>query len=68
MLCPYCGEEMEKGYIQTRDMLGWSPKVRALSVFSGFFNDIKFGSAVETYNCKKCMKLILEYTKENLKE
>ena len=26
MLCPYCGEEMMRGYIQCRDEIWWSEK------------------------------------------
>lgn len=34
MLCPYCGKEMEAGFIQCRDGVTWTPKKQFLPSLS----------------------------------
>ena len=69
--CPYCGNEMVKGYIQCRDGVYWSEKFRAIAAIPPFDKSatvLKSGSsglfkgdAVEAYNCKKKKKIIISY-------
>lgn len=69
--CPYCGKEMIKGYIQCRDGVYWSEKVRAIAAIPPFDKSatvLKSGSwglckgdAVEAYNCLKCKKIVITY-------
>ena len=66
MKCPYCGEEMQKGYIQCRDGVYWSSKKRPVAAIPplnkeavhlhGYEDDIP-----EAWNCPACRKVILEY-------
>ena len=34
MKCPYCSNEMEKGYLQSRDGMGWNEKERLIPALS----------------------------------
>lgn len=61
MVCPYCNNEMEKGYIQSRDGLGWSPKKRMIAALSGTLSEQELGRAAVAYRCKACEKLIIDY-------
>lgn len=69
--CPYCGGEMVKGYIQCRDGVYWSEKIRpvaairpldksALALKNGGWN-LSRGDAAEAYNCPECRKIIVSY-------
>ena len=69
--CPYCNEEMERGYIQCRDSVLWCTKKRlvaALPPVGGTSIDLALeeggifsGFAAEAYNCIKCKKIIIDY-------
>ena len=61
MQCPYCGNEMEKGYLQSRDGIGWGKKEVLIKAFSELLAEKPLGKTVETYNCRQCKKLIIEY-------
>ena len=50
MKCPFCGEEMTPGVIQSRDS--------GSSVFGG--------AAAEAFNCPRCKKIILDYSVRHL--
>lgn len=69
MKCPYCGEEMELGYIQCRDGVYWRKKKGliaavpplgsasiALATDGGPFS----GAAAEAYRCAGCEKIIID--------
>ena len=67
MQCPYCNEVMKKGYIQSpRQPIFWGEEKRKISIrpsgadislSEGFINV----PAVESYCCRKCRKIIVEY-------
>ena len=72
MVCPYCGKEMETGFIQCRDGVTWTPKKQfrpslsflgkgAVSLENGAADN---SSAVYAYNCPECKKVVIEYTGE----
>ena len=69
MRCPYCGKEMELGYIQCRDGVRWSKNkffVAALSGICKSATSLKNGasdnsSAVYAYKCSSCKKVIIDY-------
>lgn len=54
MICPYCKNEMEKGYIQSRDGLGWNKKKQLVSAFSGWSAEQRLLPEQEAYRCKEC--------------
>ena len=64
MKCPYCNEEMEKGYIDQTDIrfpLEWYPANRGEGFFVSNKRNIKLSSALKsgsviTYYCGKCRK------------
>ena len=70
MKCPYCGEDMEKGLIQSQNELAWLPgnnrklfvraKLHEGAVVLSKLSVLK-GSAVTAYICKKCEKVIIDY-------
>lgn len=68
--CPYCNNDMEKGYIQCRDKLYWSKKIRKVAAIPPIDQSIPLaiqdisifkGTAIEAYNCSKCKKIIIPY-------
>lgn len=72
MKCPYCNEEMEVGYIQSRDNLSWNKKKKLVASLSFLGKDsiilsqdgsMFSGSDVIAYNCTKCEKMIIDYHK-----
>lgn len=66
MKCPYCNEEMRKGYIQSARPIFWGEKKHKISfvpnsdeeftISGGFLT----GGTTESYYCIKCKKLILQ--------
>ena len=70
MICPNCNQEMEKGYIQCRDGIYWTPKKQLVAALSSLgIGAIKIGqdrglssnSIAEAYHCKNCKKVIIDY-------
>lgn len=69
MNCPYCGKEMELGFIQCRDGLTWTPKKQIIAALSSLGRDaIKLingasenSNTVHAYKCSECCKVIIEY-------
>lgn len=68
--CPYCDNEMELGYIQSRDGVVWSKKKRTFaalpelsksSVLLASSDGAFSGEALECYNCPACKKIIIDY-------
>lgn len=71
--CPYCNDEMELGYIQSRDGVFWTDKIRNVAAFpplgSSFLNLGSWdhgllgfkGSIAEAYNCRKCKTILIDY-------
>ena len=64
MTCPYCGKEMEQGYIKSPQQLFWS-KEKELGIESGsiklsqrFWNGFFNGFSVESCYCPDCKKII----------
>ena len=70
MKCPYCGNDMEKGYIQSRDGIIWRKKKSAVSALAGFAHDAVDlgtsdgnpfgGSFVVVYRCADCGKFLID--------
>ena len=67
MVCPYCGEEMQKGFLQSTGggAAYWTEKLKA---FSTLFNpdiigehDWIHGFSIPASRCTKCRKIILDY-------
>lgn len=66
MKCPYCNEEMRKGYIQSAREIFWGQEKHIIfftphsddefAISNGFLN----GSTTESYYCIKCKKLIVQ--------
>lgn len=68
MQCPYCNEEMKKGYIQSpRHKIFWGEEKCSGILTTPADNDITLSRgilsepAVESYCCKKCKKIIIEF-------
>ena len=75
MNCPYCGKDMEKGYIKSSRRLFWSRggeletvDENDLKLSKGFLKSLKgffVGFSVESEYCKDCKKIIMEVREEN---
>ncbi len=67
MQCPYCGEEMKRGYIHgDRYSLKWVPEEndkgqllqwfsKGIKLTNGFLNN-----SVESFYCENCKKIIID--------
>ena len=70
MKCPYCQKNMEKGFIQCRDGIHWTPKKQLVAALSEFGKDsvslengVGNNRAVYAYHCADCKKVIIDYEK-----
>ena len=72
MKCPYCGKEMQLGFIQCRDGVYWCEKKRpvaAVSLGGGKTINLGGNSAAdpfsgdisEAWRCEECRSVIIEY-------
>ena len=68
--CPYCGDEMQAGFVRCRDGVRWSPKkppVAALaalvpdSVVLGGHGSYAPESTAVAYNCSSCKMVVIPY-------
>lgn len=68
--CPYCGLEMEKGYIQARDGISWNKKIVPIAALASLHPSAVIltsggfpfsGSSVEAYHCLNCKKIVIDY-------
>jgi hypothetical protein len=70
MECPYCKKDMSYGVIQSSHEINWKPKKAKLFIASTLHKDAialsdhSFfeGSYVVAYCCKKCKKIIIDYS------
>ena len=66
MLCPYCGEEMDKGFVQSARPIFWSVEKKKMfylpSETKGDISIAKGGNGCvkESYLCRKCKKIIID--------
>ena len=65
MTCPYCGKEMERGYIKSPQQIFWSkdselgPQDESSIKLSGkFWHGFFNGFSVESCYCPDCKKII----------
>ena len=74
MVCPYCNKEMQKGFIQCRDGLHWTPKKQIIHSLSGLGKDaVLFGREADfvpnrvavAYNCESCKKIMIDYSERS---
>lgn len=69
MDCPFCGKEMESGWVYSRGPLLWSPKQGKASLFRGREDISLMKEGPEgfspghpaAYICKDCRKVVVEY-------
>ncbi|WP_367272283.1 PF20097 family protein [uncultured Dysosmobacter sp.] len=70
MQCPYCGQEMEKGLIQSPQEISWiKSEKRTLFGRAEFYDgavvlsklSVMKGSAVVSHLCRDCQKVIIDF-------
>lgn len=74
--CPYCGKEMDLGYIQSRDGITWTPKKVLHGVVASLYKgatSLENGAAdnsnvVYAYKCSECKKVIVDYGKPYIRK
>lgn len=71
MKCPYCNEEMEQGVIQSQQEINWQEKTHMINRSDLYDGAVRLskrsfvkGSAVEAWLCRKCEKVIIDYSDE----
>ena len=76
MQCQYCNLEMEKGFVQCRDGVYWTPKKQWVSALSsmakgavaiGVDDKLMPKSRAEAYHCEKCKTVIIPYGEDREK-
>ena len=69
MKCPYCGNEMRPGCIQSRDCLYWTEKTRVLPALPPMDQNALHltggvkafnGVTVEAHWCEACKKIVID--------
>lgn len=61
MNCPVCGKEMEQGWLQGANFLGWNKKKLPALVIGMMAADMELGLSVPAYRCAACKKLVVDY-------
>ena len=66
MQCPFCKEEMEKGFLQGGSMMVWVKKKHYISMLPKDgevlrSRDYWTGVALPSWICKQCRRVITEY-------
>ena len=74
MKCPYCGNEMETGLIQSPQEISWIKGEKKhlfgraeLHDGSVVLSELSFlkGSAVTAFLCRECQKVLIDYSDEH---
>ena len=65
MNCPYCGKEMESGYLSSRSPVFWSEDVSGLPIPTQQ-TDVLLGKALgllrpRAYLCRVCRTVVVDY-------
>ena len=73
MRCPFCGDPMEKGFIQSGNLMVWVKKKHRISLLpreGEVILDRNYwsGSTIPAHICKHCKKVIAEYEEERTSE
>lgn len=67
MQCPYCHADMQRGYIQCRDGLSWTPKRQLVAALSSLgrgalrLENTMDGRGAVAYHCEACKLVLLAY-------
>lgn len=73
MLCPYCNKEMERGYVQCRDGLHWTPKKQKVAALSGLGKGAVLigdeeafipNTVAVAYHCETCKYIAIPYGRD----
>ncbi len=69
MLCPYCQEEMENGFLQAGNILVWVKKKHYFSLLPRedevlLDKNYLTGVFLPSWLCRRCKKVITEYEEE----
>lgn len=65
MQCPFCGEEMERGYLKSSQRIHWGKEQKLgfipddIHLTKNFWQGFFEGNFVEAYYCKQCKKMII---------
>lgn len=75
MKCPYCGDEMKQGLIQSPHEINWIPGEKRKFFGRAMFHEgsivlselsMMKGSACVAYNCLQCQKIVIDYGESNV--
>lgn len=65
MLCPYCNNEMKKGFLHSKSTPIWSEREKKLTIFASS-NEVSLGGFLDgdtltAYLCESCRTVIVKY-------
>ena len=71
--CPLCGDEIEKGYIQTGERMAWVKQKHKVSLLPKegevlLGNNVFTALIFDAFICRKCKKIILDYSNADYQE
>ena len=68
MKCPICNQEMERGFVQSGTRIIWTKRIHKISLLPKdgdvlLLHSVLKPSAIPASICKKCEKIIMDYSK-----
>ena len=66
MNCPFCGQEMEQGFVQSGTRILWTKKIHKISLLPKdgdvlLLKSVLRPSAIPACICKVCKKIVMDY-------
>ncbi len=70
MKCPFCEKDMEKGFLQSGNLMVWVKKKHMVSLLPKegevvLDRNYLTGAAVPAWICRPCRKIVAEYEEKN---
>ena len=71
--CPICNQEMEKGFLQGQERIGWVKKKHLFSILPKegevlLENNFMKQFLLTAYICKDCKKIVVDYSDKEWEE
>lgn len=67
MICPWCNQEMEKGFLQSSRAVIFGPEIRESALWPPKKGEVKLTKgfwsmpSAAAWHCSKCKRVVVEY-------